>query len=79
MPTTLEAIYENGVLKPLGPLALDEGTLVEVTVTAREQLSPGQRAYRMIAAVAALPLEVDGDDTSGQDHDRLLYGDQETR
>lgn len=35
--TTIEAIYENGVLRPLTPLALQEHERVEVTVqTSRE-------------------------------------------
>ena len=32
MTTTAAAIYENGVLRPLSPLPLAEGTRVEVTV-----------------------------------------------
>jgi predicted DNA-binding antitoxin AbrB/MazE fold protein len=36
MPLTVEAVYENGVLKPSQPLPLDEHEKVEVTVqTAR--------------------------------------------
>jgi predicted DNA-binding antitoxin AbrB/MazE fold protein len=32
MTLTVEAIYENGVLKPLQPLALQEKERVEVTI-----------------------------------------------
>jgi predicted DNA-binding antitoxin AbrB/MazE fold protein len=32
MTTTAAAIYENGVLRPLAPLPLEEGARVEVTV-----------------------------------------------
>ena len=34
MTTTIKATYINGVLKPKEPLALAEGTEVELTVTA---------------------------------------------
>lgn len=32
MTITIEAVYENGVLKPLGPLALKEQEKVELTI-----------------------------------------------
>lgn len=77
MPTTVQAIYEDGVLKPLEPLSIDDGTLVEVTVTSSGEPSPGRRAYQMIAAIAALPLEVEGDEASGRDHDTILYAERD--
>jgi len=33
MTKTLEAVYENGVLRPLAPLALEEHQHVQVTVS----------------------------------------------
>jgi predicted DNA-binding antitoxin AbrB/MazE fold protein len=33
VPITVEAVYENGVLKPAQPLPLKEGERVEVTIT----------------------------------------------
>jgi predicted DNA-binding antitoxin AbrB/MazE fold protein len=33
MPKTLQAVYENGVLRPLEPLALEEHQHVTVTVS----------------------------------------------
>jgi predicted DNA-binding antitoxin AbrB/MazE fold protein len=35
MPLTIEAVYENGVLKPTQPLPLKEHERVQVTVTSR--------------------------------------------
>lgn len=32
MAVRIEAVFENGVFRPLIPVALDEGTQVEVTV-----------------------------------------------
>lgn len=34
MPLTIEAVYENGVLKPSQPLPLEEHERVEVTIQA---------------------------------------------
>jgi predicted DNA-binding antitoxin AbrB/MazE fold protein len=43
MPITVEAIYENGVLKPAEPLPLKEHEKVRITVEQGE--SPLLRAY----------------------------------
>jgi predicted DNA-binding antitoxin AbrB/MazE fold protein len=32
MPITIEAVYENGILRPLGPLALPEHQTVRITI-----------------------------------------------
>jgi predicted DNA-binding antitoxin AbrB/MazE fold protein len=43
MPQKVEAIYENGLLKPLEALALPEGQRVLVTIEPQaEQLSPDE-------------------------------------
>ena len=34
MPETITAIYENGVLRPLTPLLLNDGETVEITIVA---------------------------------------------
>jgi predicted DNA-binding antitoxin AbrB/MazE fold protein len=34
MPETITAIYENGVLRPLTPLSLNDGETVEITIVA---------------------------------------------
>jgi predicted DNA-binding antitoxin AbrB/MazE fold protein len=67
MTITVEAVYENGVLTPKGPLALAEGTEVHVTInTLPEDADPLD--------------EVIGICTEGPDislaarHDELLYG-----
>jgi predicted DNA-binding antitoxin AbrB/MazE fold protein len=43
MAFTVEAVYENGVLKPAQPLALKEGEKVSVTIRTGE--TPLLRAY----------------------------------
>lgn len=46
MPFTIEAVYENGVLKPAQPLPLKEHEKVTITVQPGE--SPLVRAYGML-------------------------------
>ena len=73
MTMTVEAIYERGVLRLKEPVSLEEGEHVEVIVITREP-APGQaKAAEILADIAALPLEGDGQEFSGRDHDRVLY------
>jgi len=53
MTTTAAAIYEHGVLRPLSPLPLAEGTRVEVTVT--DVISGGRTGAELAGRWAALP------------------------
>jgi predicted DNA-binding antitoxin AbrB/MazE fold protein len=72
MAITVEAVYENGVLKPAQPLPLKEHEKVRVTV---EQQQPSL-AERIVARARALPQEtldlfpVDG----ASQHDHYIYG-----
>ncbi|MGH9831664.1 MAG: antitoxin family protein [Blastocatellia bacterium] len=56
MTTQLEAIYEQGVLRPLQPLDLAEGVKVEIIlVSPLKKRTP----YEILSAIATLPLEVE--------------------
>jgi predicted DNA-binding antitoxin AbrB/MazE fold protein len=79
MPTTVEAIYEQGVLRLLQPLALAEGTRVTVIVITQELPAESRTPADMLAAIAALPMEAEGEEFSGRDHDKVLYGDKGAR
>jgi hypothetical protein len=83
MVTNIAAVYENGVLKPSRPLPLPEGARVEITVTSAtpapparpdDAENPGQRAARMLAAIAAMPNENPAGGPGGAEHDAILYG-----
>ena len=72
MAITVEAVYENGVLKPAQPLPLEEHEKVRITV---EQQQP-PLAERIVARALALPphvLDSLPDDLAAQ-HDHYLYG-----
>jgi predicted DNA-binding antitoxin AbrB/MazE fold protein len=57
MNLTVDAIYEDGVLKPTQAIALPEGTHVSVVITPTETSSAAKTPAEMLAAIAALPLE----------------------
>jgi AF2212-like len=52
MTLTVEAVYENGVLKPVQPLPLQERERVQVTVQSAVQTAPapasGRRGYGLV-------------------------------
>ena len=59
MTTTIEAIYEKGVLRPLTPLSLPEGQHVQVSVASEEPAQP-QDAASILRKIASLPVEGSG-------------------
>lgn len=54
MTTTLEAIYENGLLRLATPLPLPEHAHVRVTVQSDEATTDSERADWLVASQAAL-------------------------
>ena len=72
MALTVEAVYENGVLKPAEPLPFQEGEKVCVTVEERQP----SLAKRIVARAQGLPpetldrLPADG----ASQHDHYIYG-----
>jgi predicted DNA-binding antitoxin AbrB/MazE fold protein len=71
MTTTVDAIYENGVLRPLKPLALSEGQRVQIAVSAEGMADP-HNVGTILAEIAALPVDGTGDPFTRRDHDHVL-------
>jgi predicted DNA-binding antitoxin AbrB/MazE fold protein len=67
MTIVIEAVFENGVFKPLRPLTLVEGTEVRLTVATVDE------DYDPLAAVIGICDE--GPDISlAERHDEIIYG-----
>ncbi len=73
MTTTIEAVYEQGVLRLKAPLALAEGEEVEVIVISHDAGAGDSKPADVLAAIAALPSESANGEFSGRDHDSILY------
>ena len=74
MMKEIEAIYERGVLRPVEPLELPEGSRLDVILVSRDKADEnGVAAASILAEIAELPLEGASDAFSGRDHDSLLY------
>ncbi len=67
MTTTIKATYVNGVLKPKEPLALVEGTEVELTMTA-----PGPDDDPLAGLIGIFST---GRADGAANHDKYIYGD----
>lgn len=79
MTTTFEAVYEKGVLRPLQPVQLAEGSQVEVTVRPTRTPVDPQDAARRLASIAAKSPRGDEAETASRDHDQFLYGNEERK
>lgn len=73
MSQTISAIYENGTLILEKPLAVSEGSKIEVIVVVKDKKEKKTSA-ELLAEIAALPSEGKGEKFSNRDHDRILYG-----
>lgn len=67
MPESVEAIYENGVFRPLQPVNLPEGERVHLTVAADERANDPAADFSDIAVDMGIP-----DLATNIDH--YLYG-----
>ena len=65
MTLTIDATYENGVLKPKQPLVLTEGALVRVTLTTADE------NYDPLAGVIGIG---EGPADGADRHDHYIYG-----
>jgi len=73
MTKEIEAVYEQGLIRPLQPLDLPEGSRLDVIVITHEEPRTTNKAAEMIAEIAALPMEGSTDEFSGRKHDSILY------
>lgn len=73
MTKEIQAVYEQGMIRPLQPLELPEGARLDVIVITHEQPRANGNAAEMLAEIAALPLESPNDTFAGREHDSLLY------
>ncbi|MGI8556678.1 MAG: antitoxin AF2212-like protein [Pyrinomonadaceae bacterium] len=73
MSQTISAVYENGTLILEEPLAVSEGSKVEIVVISKS-VGKKKTPAELLAEIAALPMEGKGEKFSNRDHDRILYG-----
>ena len=62
MTKEIQAVYKQGMIRPLQPLELQRGSA-----------RANGNAAEMLAEIAALPLEGPGDAFPGREHDSILY------
>jgi predicted DNA-binding antitoxin AbrB/MazE fold protein len=78
----IQGHYQNGLIVPHNSPSLPDGT--EVTIVVRDTAPPRadvmteeqlRRYHEALSRIDAIPDENPGDNFSGADHDRVLYGE----
>lgn len=79
MSRIIEAVFEDGVLRPTEPLELTEGSSVRIAIVEAAAIDTqwdAAAALRAADEIASLPIEGANDNAPvGREHDRYLYGD----
>jgi predicted DNA-binding antitoxin AbrB/MazE fold protein len=70
MTITIDATFENGVLRPKEPLTLTEGMEVRVAITPVDEM-PVDKHYDPLEAVIGIG---DGPPDGADNHDKYIYG-----
>ncbi len=80
MTMTIDAVYEEGIFRPLEQMNLTEGRHVRLTVDAEDTtfaLPPGpdpSLVAEIMAEIAALAVPHGEPDFGGRAHHQILYG-----
>ena len=67
------AVVENGLLRPLVPVTLAEGTQVDLVIVPRTNGPLRRNPADVLAEIAALPMEPSNREFTGRDHDEIIY------
>ena len=79
MTIDVDAVYEDGVLKPERPLALKDKAKVHVTIEAKAEEAPGAKddddptGWKAIDRLIGCIEDTPPGEAIGRDHDKHLY------
>jgi predicted DNA-binding antitoxin AbrB/MazE fold protein len=73
MTKQVEAVYEQGRLRPLEPLELPEGARLRVVLITEDDADGQKAPADILSEIAALPLKGSAELFSGREHDSVLY------
>ena len=74
MTTTIQAVYEGGVFRPIRQVALTEGTQVEVLIPAAAAPRDPKAVAARLAHIAEKARRSGRPESTSRDHDQFLYG-----
>jgi len=69
------AVVEGGLLRPTVPVSLEEGAQVELIIIQTPDSTGRRNPAEILAEIASLPMEPEGQEFCGRDHDKILYGE----
>jgi predicted DNA-binding antitoxin AbrB/MazE fold protein len=74
MTTTIQAVYEGGVFRPIRQIVLTEGTHVEVLIPAIASPRDPKAVAARLAQIADQAHRSGRPESTSRDHDQVLYG-----
>lgn len=74
MTTTIQAVYEGGVFRPIRHVVLMEGTQVEILIPAVASPRDPKAVASRLAQIADTVGRSGQPESTSRDHDRFLYG-----
>jgi predicted DNA-binding antitoxin AbrB/MazE fold protein len=73
MTTTIKAVFEGGVFRPTGQIALSEGTQVEVIVPVAAAARDPKAVAAQLARIASQVSVSSQCESASLNHDQFLY------
>ena len=74
MTTTIQAVFEGGVFRPIQQIALTEGTHVDVLIPVVATPHDPKTVATRLAKIAGKAVRSGRSESTSRDHDQLLYG-----
>ena len=74
MKTKIKAVFEQGILRLLEPVDLNEGEEIIVTLDKNEKNIIKQNPHNILTKISQKAVVDKEDHFSGEDHDEILYG-----
>ena len=74
--TRIKVVYENGVFRPIDPVSIEDGCVLEIGVELPGPLKDRAdpiRARERLREIAAMPDSSAETGSFGRDHDAILY------
>jgi predicted DNA-binding antitoxin AbrB/MazE fold protein len=75
MVRQVEAIYENGALRLLEPVDLKNGEHVSVSIAVPPPSASAESVHEILTRISEQAECDPNDHLSGEDHDKVLYGE----
>lgn len=71
---TIRAVFRDGVFRPIVPIAIKEGTEVDIPYEEKQSTPTPEQVKAEVKRILSLPQD-NSRSFDGLDHDKILYGE----